>query len=416
MDSLTQITLGAAVGELVLGRKIGNKAMLWGAVAGTIPDLDVFARLWMNEIDALAVHRGFSHSILFAATAPFVLGYVIDRYYQSGVHQKKWVRWASFTVWLLFYLMIISGVLFLFRESSALTIGIVGTLCAAIGVLLVRQWRSGYLLQVPASPDVAYLDWVKLFFWAIFTHPLLDAFTAYGTQLFVPFSDYRVAFNVVAIVDPIYTVPFLAAVILAATMARDSRLRRRVNMAGLVWSTGYLMLCSMNKLWIDRIFERSLAAQGIEVNRFTAGPTIFNNLLWSGVAESDSTYYIGMYSLLDEAPLIQEFEELPRNQSVPEAAADDHAMTILKWFTNGYYYVIPKPDGTYQFNDLRYGTLGGDEPIEERFVFSFKLTPSETGIEVSQMQPEDRDMSKDFENLWRRMLGRDLLAEGSVRK
>ena len=45
MDSVTQIALGAAVGEAVLGRKIGNRAMLWGAIAGTLPDLDVFVPL-----------------------------------------------------------------------------------------------------------------------------------------------------------------------------------------------------------------------------------------------------------------------------------------------------------------------------------------------------------------------------------
>ena len=44
MDSLTQIVLGAAVGEAVLGKKVGNKAMLYGAIAGTIPDLDVITR------------------------------------------------------------------------------------------------------------------------------------------------------------------------------------------------------------------------------------------------------------------------------------------------------------------------------------------------------------------------------------
>jgi len=42
MDSLTQIVLGAAVAEVVGGKKLGNKAPLWGAIAGTIPDLDVF--------------------------------------------------------------------------------------------------------------------------------------------------------------------------------------------------------------------------------------------------------------------------------------------------------------------------------------------------------------------------------------
>ena len=46
MDSLTQIVLGAAVGEAVLGKKVGNKAMMWGAIAGTIPDLDVLSKLF----------------------------------------------------------------------------------------------------------------------------------------------------------------------------------------------------------------------------------------------------------------------------------------------------------------------------------------------------------------------------------
>ena len=61
MDSLTQIVLGAACGEIALGKKIGNKALLFGAIGGTIPDLDVFIGPWLygNEIDAMAFHRGF---------------------------------------------------------------------------------------------------------------------------------------------------------------------------------------------------------------------------------------------------------------------------------------------------------------------------------------------------------------------
>ena len=66
MDSLTQIVLGAAVGEAVLGKKIGSRAMLWGAVAGTVPDLDVLMRFFTDDITATEMHRGFSHSILFS--------------------------------------------------------------------------------------------------------------------------------------------------------------------------------------------------------------------------------------------------------------------------------------------------------------------------------------------------------------
>jgi len=58
MDSLTQIVLGAAVGEVVLGKKIGNRAMLLGAIGGTIPDMDVMGQFFLSEIDNLAFHRG----------------------------------------------------------------------------------------------------------------------------------------------------------------------------------------------------------------------------------------------------------------------------------------------------------------------------------------------------------------------
>ena len=66
MDSFTQIVLGAAVGEAVLGKKVGNKAMLWGAIAGTIPDLDVLFKLFLDAVTSNELHRGFSHSLLFS--------------------------------------------------------------------------------------------------------------------------------------------------------------------------------------------------------------------------------------------------------------------------------------------------------------------------------------------------------------
>lgn len=63
MDSLTQIVLGAAVGEAVLGKKVGNKAMFYGAIAGTIPDLDVYVGKLFDTVTALEIHRGFTHSV-----------------------------------------------------------------------------------------------------------------------------------------------------------------------------------------------------------------------------------------------------------------------------------------------------------------------------------------------------------------
>ena len=80
MDSLTQIVLGAAVGELVLGKKIGNKAMLYGAIGGTIPDLDVLLYYTTDSVEALSVHRGFTHSIVFSIVFAPVFGWLVSRF------------------------------------------------------------------------------------------------------------------------------------------------------------------------------------------------------------------------------------------------------------------------------------------------------------------------------------------------
>ncbi|MGB3798511.1 MAG: metal-dependent hydrolase, partial [Lewinella sp.] len=81
MDSLTQVVLGAAVGEAVLGRKVGNRAMVWGGLAGTLPDLDVLSGLVTDPMSALAYHRAFTHSLPFALLAAPVLGIVVHRLY-----------------------------------------------------------------------------------------------------------------------------------------------------------------------------------------------------------------------------------------------------------------------------------------------------------------------------------------------
>lgn len=101
MDSLTQIVLGAAVGEAVLGKKIGNKAMLWGAIAGTIPDLDVFSRYFVDNLTANEIHRGFSHSILFCILIAPILGWLLSKVYKSKeANFKDWTKlffWSLFT-------------------------------------------------------------------------------------------------------------------------------------------------------------------------------------------------------------------------------------------------------------------------------------------------------------------------------
>lgn len=94
MDSLTQIVLGASVGEVALGKKIGNKAMFYGAIVGTIPDLDIFASHFTDKVSALAIHRGFSHSLIFSVVFSFIFGWIVSRY-ETYKDLKGWT-WLFF--------------------------------------------------------------------------------------------------------------------------------------------------------------------------------------------------------------------------------------------------------------------------------------------------------------------------------
>jgi inner membrane protein len=98
LDSLTQIVLGAAVGEVILGKKLGNKAILWGAVAGTIPDLDVIANFVVkDEMTATLMHRAFTHSFLFSFLMAPIFGYLLHKIFKRS--KATFQDWTKLFFW-----------------------------------------------------------------------------------------------------------------------------------------------------------------------------------------------------------------------------------------------------------------------------------------------------------------------------
>ena len=218
MDSLTQVVLGASVGEICLGKKIGNRAMLWGAVAGTIPDLDVIGNIFMTKAESLAFHRGISHSFFFSITAAFVFAWLLDKLYKKPWH-------LSFEKWLSSGLMaFIAVVLFaigVMLKPHPIRLAVYLIIVGAAWYQYQKRIRFSYSAAGEAySPS--YLEWYTLFFFGFVTHILLDSFTAYGTQLFAPFSNTRVSFDNISVADLFYTTPFLIGLI-SSSLQHESK-------------------------------------------------------------------------------------------------------------------------------------------------------------------------------------------------
>jgi len=91
LDSLTHIAIGACIGEVVLHKQLGKRALLWGILAQSIPDIDFIAALWLNTSENLLAHRGFTHSILFAIVISIAMSLAADHW-----HRPHNIRFSKF--------------------------------------------------------------------------------------------------------------------------------------------------------------------------------------------------------------------------------------------------------------------------------------------------------------------------------
>lgn len=347
MDSVTQITLGAAVGEAVGGRRVGAKAPIWGAVLGTLPDLDTVADVFLTEAQALTFHRSLTHSLVFAGVVSLLVGIGLSR-----LHDE-----TSFSRW---------------------------------------QW-TGLAAAV------------------LFTHIGLDCLTTYGTQIFWPFSRYPVIFGTVFIIDPFYTVPLAAGLLISFRWPPATRQRRWANYIGLGFSTAYLLFTIGNKLLVEQAFHLTFEQKGQPVERIFTKPTPFNTFLWEGIAETEEGFYIGLYSLLgDQRPTGFRYE--PKRHHLLGSALDHPVVQRLRRFSRGYFIVRRDDDGSLLLHDLRFGRSDVGLTQEGEYIFTFRLQRSPTGqiTGLTQEEPELELRRSLLRRFLQRIRGRSEFARGPL--
>lgn len=215
---------------------------------------------------------------------------------------------------------------------------------------------------------------------AYLSHELLDAATTYGTRLFWPFSRYRVGLDIISIIDPLFTLILLVAVI--------SR-RRRIAIAALA-------LCA---LWLGAGYvqrERASALQmqltqsrGHEIDRAAVFPTFANTIVWRSLYEHDGVVHIDRLRV----PWTGERTYAPV-VAVPLARGAGRDFERFSWFSDGW--VARAPSDPTVIGDARY-SLRSDawEPV--------------WGIRENPTRWVDRTRVRDVNvrGLWEEIRGRD---------
>jgi inner membrane protein len=321
MDSVTQILFGGVIGAAGFRTQLGRRAVIAGGAIATLPDLDVLADL-VTEPSVINVwlhHRSLTHSFPLTLVAGAIIG-------------------------------------------------------AGIWAVERRVSRRPRILPKDALDDGGRRSaWMWLGMLSAVTHPLLDLFTSYGTQLLAPFSMARFAVHAMPIIDPLYSLPLLAVFLFALLTRRHAETAQRVAQLALVYIGLYTTLAwGVGRHMEERAREelRALHPAAAAAARVDAYPVIFQIWWRRIVADLPDEILVGFASPFRAAPIA--WQRIPRSENglgqtaALSAIQASYEARVFRWFADGrvHWRQLPQPSGGYVFEarDYRYG-LPGDSVL-----------------------------------------------------
>jgi len=208
---------------------------------------------------------------------------------------------------------------------------------------------------------------------------ILDGFTTYGTHLFWPFTDERVAMRIIAIVDPLFTLTLIAAVLSAVRYSSN-----KIAMAGIAFAALYLSFGMMQRDRAEDTILKIAENRGHSLQRYEAKPTMGNLVLWRSIYETAGIFYIdairvGLFSdpVVYAGTHVKKFE---LEKDLPGLNRDDVLYNDIKRFT--YFsdgYVAFHPQRPFVLGDIRYSLL----PDDVRPIWGIEFNPHEEDKHVS---------------------------------
>ncbi len=234
------------------------------------------------------------------------------------------------------------------------------------------------------------LGFWKIYFYAVLgygTHCLLDAGTNYGTELLWPFSDVKVAWNIISIIDPILTLTLLLLVILTAIL--KSRMFARI---GLIFAISYLLFGFYQKESAKTALLELAETRGHKVQRVMVHPSIGNLILWRAIYESDGTYYVEAIRIspVSETKIyngnsIASFDASNDLHELDPSSVLYNDVRRFKHFARDF--LVVHPDYPNIVGDLRMGIL----PNSTVPIWGIKFDPDDQDTHVS-MENYDRSL------------------------
>ena len=211
------------------------------------------------------------------------------------------------------------------------------------------------------------------------SHGFLDACTSYGTSLFWPFSESRISWNIISIIDPIYTFILLLFFILSFLLKSSNLIK-----LGLCLSFLYLGFGLNKHIRVEKLISKIAENRGHKIERLLLNPTIGNVILWRSVYQFNKNYYIdAVYMPLFGKPSVKKGTKakvINKETVFPEILYDSLQRNDIRkfsFFSQDFIYL--HPDFKYLIADLRYGTL----PDDDKSLWGIEINPAENDKHVT---------------------------------
>jgi inner membrane protein len=335
MDPFTQVAIGAAVAVAMSPREQTRVAAFLGAVAGAVPDLDIFIRSDADPLLGLQYHRHFSHALVMAP--------------------------------------------------------VIGVCIAVIFRLLL--FRS----EVPFKKMFVYATAGAL------THGPIDACTSYGTLLYWPFSNHRESWDLISIIDPIFTVPLILLTLLAFKWRRPLFAKVAV-----ILCLAYLGFCGFQHIKAKEVMQELAASRNHTPELYSVRPSLANSVLWRTIYQHKGRYYVNAVQTVPGKK-----HRVYKGRSVDEFSVEDAAdlaapdsllgydIERFRYFSQGYLYRHPSEPNV--LGDLRYSMY----PDSIYPLWGIRIDPENPELHVEMKS--FRGFSKSsFTRLWQMIQGQEV--------
>ena len=272
---------------------------------------------------------------------------------------------------------------------SLIFIPVGGFICAVLFQLIARRWNLSFR-QTLLYCTAGYA-----------THALLDSCTSYGTQLFWPFSDTRVSWSNMSIVDPLFTVPIVVLVLFAAI-----RKNKRFAHLALIWVLIYLSMGVVQRERAEHIGFELAKSRGHEPVRLEAKPGFGNQLLWKVIYEAEDRFYVdgvrlGLTSIIYPGESIAKLDvsrDFPWLDTSSQQAKD---IQRFRWFSDDFTAV--HPDIPNRIIDVRYSML----PNAIQAFWMIELDRNADKHAHVGYAHEHSEDSEDFKQMWAMLWDQD---------